>query len=211
MAAGKGVKASNIKDIRQLLGFTQEEFAYLVKISSVYLSQLETGNRPINQQTSEKIANGLSWLSTELYYDESDQGKAPVFRTYFPIDAMTIRANHIASFYPRDTQEKILKLIHEKNMIDLQLDLILNMGDIESASKIDNQKTKPSGSLEEKIRKLFDMTKEEDPFNVKKMIEDKVSLVKDLYTKRKNMGASYKKGKYLVDDLEPDYELFFRE
>lgn len=57
----------NIKDIRQRLELTQEEFAEKLNINAQFLSQVETGRAGISMENAINICNVANCSSTQLF------------------------------------------------------------------------------------------------------------------------------------------------
>ncbi len=56
-----------VKDRREALGLTQEEFAEKAGIHRTYLSDIERGTRNVSLINIERVAQGLSMKLSELF------------------------------------------------------------------------------------------------------------------------------------------------
>ncbi len=56
-----------VKDRREALGLTQEEFAERAGIHRTYLSDIERGTRNVSLINIERVAQGLSMKLSELF------------------------------------------------------------------------------------------------------------------------------------------------
>ena len=56
-----------VKDRREALGLTQEEFAELAGIHRTYLSDIERGTRNVSLINIERVASALSLKISELF------------------------------------------------------------------------------------------------------------------------------------------------
>jgi transcriptional regulator with XRE-family HTH domain len=56
-----------VKDRREALGLTQEEFADKAGIHRTYLSDIERGTRNVSLINIERVAKGLSLKTSELF------------------------------------------------------------------------------------------------------------------------------------------------
>ncbi len=56
-----------VKDRREALGLTQEEFAERAGIHRTYLSDIERGTRNVSLVNIERVAQGLSMKMSELF------------------------------------------------------------------------------------------------------------------------------------------------
>ncbi len=56
-----------VKDRREALGLTQEEFAERAGIHRTYLSDIERGTRNVSLVNIERVAQGLSMEISELF------------------------------------------------------------------------------------------------------------------------------------------------
>ncbi len=56
-----------VKDRREALGLTQEEFAERAGIHRTYLSDIERGTRNVSLINIERVAQGLSMKISELF------------------------------------------------------------------------------------------------------------------------------------------------
>ena len=56
-----------VKDRREALGLTQEEFAERAGIHRTYLSDIERGTRNVSLVNIERVAQGLSMKLSELF------------------------------------------------------------------------------------------------------------------------------------------------
>ncbi len=56
-----------VKDRREALGLTQEEFAERAGIHRTYLSDIERGTRNVSLVNIERVAQGLSLRLSELF------------------------------------------------------------------------------------------------------------------------------------------------
>ena len=56
-----------VKDRREALGLTQEEFAERAGIHRTYLSDIERGTRNVSLINIERVAQGLSMKMSELF------------------------------------------------------------------------------------------------------------------------------------------------
>ena len=56
-----------VKDRREALGLTQEEFAERAGIHRTYLSDIERGTRNVSLVNIERVAHGLSMKISELF------------------------------------------------------------------------------------------------------------------------------------------------
>lgn len=87
-------KIYNLRDIRLLIGLTQEELAHLTGVAPMYISLIENNRRTLTKQTAEKIAFAIGkLLSTE--------------KEEVNISSDELRASHIASFYPEHIQSYV--------------------------------------------------------------------------------------------------------
>ena len=112
---GKSKKSRNIKELRQLIGLNQEEFASLAGISAVYLSQIENARRPLTDDAAEAIASGISKIVS------SDN-------IQFNIDPEELRIGHIASFYDENIQDRIIELLEDIEAKKYELSYIMEEG-----------------------------------------------------------------------------------
>lgn len=60
----------NIRQIRKAKKFTQDDLAKIAGVSPSYLSEIETGRKPINSARLQKIADALGVSPTALISDD---------------------------------------------------------------------------------------------------------------------------------------------
>ena len=92
-------KIFSLRDIRLMLGLTQEELAKLSGVAPMYVSLIENNKRNLTRQTAEKIALVVSKL---LSVEEGE----------VKISADQLRASHVASFYPQHLQSYVGNLLY---------------------------------------------------------------------------------------------------
>ncbi len=80
-------KVHSLRDLRLMVGLTQDELGKLAGVAPMYISLIENNKRALTKTTAEKIASVISQL---LRSDGSE-----IF-----ISPEELRASHIASFYP---------------------------------------------------------------------------------------------------------------
>ena len=192
------MKAQNIREVRKILGFNQEEFAYFVGISAVYLSQIETGSRELTRDVAEKIAMALSWLSLKKLDEVSEKENMPVYATNYPVKADNIRVNHIASFYPGEIQEEILTLLYQKSAIEFQLDYLLEAGE-PFPRKLDYEKGKPEPIFG--FLKIPRGKNKDSKDSIREMVSERVEMIKEKYKDNKKNKPAYQKGGYFFDKV----------
>ncbi len=89
----------NLRDIRLMVGLTQEELAKLSGVAPMYISLIENNKRALTKQTAEKIAFAVG----KLLSTEKDE---------VTISPDELKASHIASFYPEHIQSYVGNLIY---------------------------------------------------------------------------------------------------
>ncbi len=89
----------NLRDLRLMLGLTQEELAKLAGVAPMYISLIENNKRALTKQTAEKVA----FVVGKLLSTEKDE---------VTISPDELRASHIASFYPEHIQSYVGSLIY---------------------------------------------------------------------------------------------------
>ncbi len=120
-------KYFNIKGIREYLGLTQEELGALVGVTGMYLSQIENGKRPLNDNVAENIVKGLRKFSDTLSKRANRKAYKEWEVKFFAYD---VKWYHLASFYPEEVQDRILTLAKTKHQIDEELDYLLEKGEL---------------------------------------------------------------------------------
>jgi len=123
-------KFSNIKDLRKLLRLTQGEFAELLGVSQVYISQIENYNKHLKPDLAEKTAKELINIVGVIFHIEvnRDQSFDPLWELIEFITPYQIRVEHEASRYSSDMQNKLYRRMVESRKLDLEIDYILENG-----------------------------------------------------------------------------------
>jgi len=67
-----GMMATNIRDLRRTRGMTQKQLADMVGVSKSYLSELETGKKPINSLRLAAFAKALDVSPASLIAEIDD-------------------------------------------------------------------------------------------------------------------------------------------
>ena len=89
----------SLRDIRLMIGLTQEELARMTGVAAMYISLIENNKRTLTQQTAEKIALALSRLLSSKNNEVS-------------LSPEELRASHLASFYPENIQPYVGNLLY---------------------------------------------------------------------------------------------------
>ena len=86
-----------IKKLRKEKGFTQQEFAEEIGISTNYLSDVERGKKSIRLEKLVLIMNELQCSADDLFMDKIDYGyKVKLSKIYDNIDRLSPGARRIA-------------------------------------------------------------------------------------------------------------------
>lgn len=92
-------KIYSLRDLRLMIGLTQDEMGKLAGVAPMYISLIENNKRSLTKKTAEKIAGVISQLLS------SEEGEVLV-------SPEELRASHIASFYPDQTKAYIGRFLY---------------------------------------------------------------------------------------------------
>jgi len=121
-------KYFNIRGVREYLGLSQEEYGSLIGVTGMYISQIENGKRPLNDNVAENIVRGLIKFSDLLSNDKHRSDKYKEWEIKF--FAYDVKWYHLASFYPEEVQDRIILLAKKKQAIQDELDYLLENGSL---------------------------------------------------------------------------------
>lgn len=97
----KKVLGKRIQKIRRLKGFTQEQLAEMVGLSSNYISDIECGKSYVRIDKLIRIINGLQCSANDIFIDLIDCG-------------YEIKTSHLSEHFEsisKENQEKALELL----------------------------------------------------------------------------------------------------
>ena len=117
----------SIKDIREYLGLTQEEFGALAGVTGVYISQIERDIRPFTDEAAKKIVKAFIRLKHEKPSKAEREINNEWIVNFYAYD---IKWHHKASFYPEDVRKRIVLLADKKSDIETELDYIITTGEL---------------------------------------------------------------------------------
>lgn len=167
----------NISVYRKLLGFTQEEFSFMIGISQIYLSHIETYRKPLTNDIADKIAQVVSLIVEEVAYHEANLKNAeePDLNVLDVISTELIRIGHDVGKYSPEIQDKVLKLLVEITVNRAKLEYMLETGqeppesDLLNDTQEHKQKLKKSAEASEIIiKKMLKLSSSKEVLKSKK-------------------------------------------
>ncbi len=115
----------NLRDARKYMKLTQEELGYLLGVTGVYISQIESNDRPLNDEIAEKII----MLIHDLTKDEDEEPLTPN-KGGFSHYVFQVKWYHTASFYPQDKQTRLIRNAYKLKHLEFEINSILEGEDL---------------------------------------------------------------------------------
>lgn len=121
----------NISTYRKMLGLTQEEFAFMIGFSQVYLSHVEVYRKPLLEDMANSIAHVLNKIVSDIVYHEANLKNAdePDADLLQEINPELLRIGHSSSKFPSELHDEVLKLISEGQINKYKLEYMLEHGE----------------------------------------------------------------------------------